>query len=53
MDMEDELASIVGREVDLVTRYSIETSENPYLKREILGRTESILAVDAYSYSAV
>ena len=42
MDMEEELARIVGREVDLLTRYSVETSENRFYKREILSTAELI-----------
>ena len=45
MDMQDELSRIVGRGVDLLTRYSIETSENPYLKKSILGSAEPIVAL--------
>lgn len=44
MDMEDELARIVGRNVDLLTRYSVETSENPFLQRQILSTAEPIIA---------
>ncbi len=44
MDMEEELATIVGREVDLLTRYSVETSRNRFYKKEILSRVESVVA---------
>jgi Predicted nucleotidyltransferases len=45
IDMEDELAQMLGRRIDLVTRYSIETSGNAVLKKEILGSAEPILAL--------
>ena len=44
MDMEEELAAIVGRPVDLLTRYSVETSRNRFYKKEILSTAESIFA---------
>jgi predicted nucleotidyltransferase len=34
--MQDELAEIFGRRVDLVTRAGVETSHNPYRRRRIL-----------------
>lgn len=44
MDMEEELASIVGRKVDLLTRYSVESSENRFYKQRILESAESVFA---------
>src|SRR3972149_242706 len=36
VDMEDELARILGRPVDLVSRRGIERSRNPFRRRAIL-----------------
>src|SRR3972149_2921826 len=36
VDMEDELARILGRPVDLVSRRGIEKSRNPFRRRAIL-----------------
>ena len=44
MDMEDELSVIVGREVDLITRYSVESSANRFRKEEILSTAEPVCA---------
>ena len=44
MDMEDELAGIVGRPVDLLTKYSVETSQNRFYKKEILSTAEPVVA---------
>src|SRR5438874_11661219 len=44
MDMEDELAEIVGRDVDLLTRFGVESSRNRFLKREILSHLERVYA---------
>jgi predicted nucleotidyltransferase len=44
MDMRDELAAIVGREVDLLTRAGVEASSNRLLKREILSKLERLYA---------
>ncbi|HYM60943.1 MAG TPA: nucleotidyltransferase domain-containing protein [Thermoanaerobaculia bacterium] len=35
--MKDELATIFGREVDLVTRYSVERDENRFRRRNMLS----------------
>lgn len=43
-DMEEELAGIVGRTVDLVDRGAIEASRNRLRKREILSTAEQIVA---------
>ena len=43
-DMEEELAGIVGRVVDLMERGAIETSRNRLRKREILSTAEPIVA---------
>ncbi len=42
--MDEELAAIVGRPVDLVDRRSIEKSENWIRRRSILGTAEAIYA---------
>lgn len=42
VDMEAELANIVGRKVDLVTRRSIEASENWIRRKEILSTAEPV-----------
>jgi uncharacterized protein len=42
-DMEEELRGIVGREVDLVTRRSVEESRNWVRRSHILGNCERIL----------
>lgn len=44
MDMEEELAEIVGRNVDLLTKYSVETSQNRFFKQAILSHSEPIVA---------
>jgi len=40
--MQDELASIVGRRVDLVSRRGVEMSANPWRRKEILSSAESV-----------
>ena len=40
----EELEALFGREVDVLTRYSVETDFNPIRKRSILSRTESLYA---------
>lgn len=40
--MEQELAGILGRAVDLVTRRAIEQSSNPIRRRQILESAESL-----------
>ncbi len=44
VDMKVELAGIVGREVDLVSRSGVEASRNRFYIKEILGTAESIHA---------
>ena len=41
-EMQDELAEILNRKVDLFTRRSVEQSSNPYRKQEILKNAKSI-----------
>jgi predicted nucleotidyltransferase len=41
-EMEDELAEIVGRRVDVVSRRGVETSENPWRRKEILSTAETL-----------
>ncbi|MEL6310374.1 MAG: nucleotidyltransferase domain-containing protein, partial [Chloroflexota bacterium] len=43
-DMVDELETIVGRKVDIVTKGSVEQSENYLLKREVLRTARVIYA---------
>jgi predicted nucleotidyltransferase len=43
MDMKDELAAIVGRDVDIVSRSVIESCDNRFIKREILSSAEPLL----------
>ncbi len=42
--MQDELARILGREVDVLDREGIEASENRFLKKEIFSTMEPIYA---------
>ena len=44
VDMQDELAEIFGRPVDLVSRRGVEQSENPFWKRSILGTARIVYA---------
>ena len=44
MEMEDELAEIVGRRIDLLTTFGLESSSNRFLKREILSNLERVYA---------
>jgi uncharacterized protein len=41
-EMEESLAAIVGRRVDLVPRRSVEASENPYRRNHILGTAQPV-----------
>lgn len=43
MDMKDDLASIVGRDVDIVSRSVIEACDNRYVRREILSTAEPLI----------
>lgn len=43
-EMEEELASIVGRKVELVPRCSVESSENPYRRNHILSTARAVYA---------
>lgn len=42
--MEQELAALLGREIDLLTRRSVERSANRLRRQEILGTAEVIYA---------
>ncbi len=42
--MQHELADLLGRSVDLVSRRAIESSHNPIRKREILGSARTVYA---------
>ncbi len=44
VDMQDELAEIFGREVDLVNRKGLEQSRNPFWKKAILGSARTVYA---------
>jgi uncharacterized protein len=41
-EMEDELAKIIGRRVDLVSRRGVEMSRNPWRRDEILSTAETV-----------
>jgi hypothetical protein len=40
--MEQELAALLGRDIDLLTKRSVERSHNPIRRQEILGTAEVI-----------
>ncbi|MFQ5805893.1 MAG: nucleotidyltransferase family protein [Phycisphaerae bacterium] len=42
VQMQQELAALLGRPVDLVSRRAIERSSNPLRRREILSNTRSL-----------
>lgn len=44
MDIEEELEEIVGRKIDLLTRPSVEQSENYLMRRSILSGTRTFYA---------
>jgi len=44
MDMKEELGLIVGREVDLLTKYSVISSGNRFYKKAILSATVQVIA---------
>ncbi len=44
VDMEDELRSLFGRRVDLLTRYSVEHSENYLMRKSILEGARTVYA---------
>lgn len=44
VEMEEELADIFGRPVDLLSRRGVERSENPYRKRAILESARVVYA---------
>lgn len=44
INMNDELEDIVGRKVDLLTRYSVENSENYIRKKHILENAQVLYA---------
>jgi hypothetical protein len=44
VDMQDELAEIFGRPVDLVSRRGVEQSGNPFWQRSILGSARVVYA---------
>jgi len=44
VDVEDELAAIIGRNVDIVTRPAVERSENYIMRRSILSGTRTFYA---------
>lgn len=45
LDAQDELKRITGRDVDLVSRRTIEQSRNPYRRRNILGNVRVVYPV--------
>jgi predicted nucleotidyltransferase len=42
--MKEELARIVGRPVDLISRTAIERSDNRFIKKEVLSTSEPVYA---------
>jgi len=44
VEMEEELADMFGRRVDLLSRKGVERSENPYRKRAILESAQVVYA---------
>ena len=42
VQMEMELAELLGREVDLITRRAVESSRNPLRRREILETAQTV-----------
>ena len=44
VQMEAELAELLGREVDLITRRAVEHSRNPLRRREILETAQTVYA---------
>lgn len=44
VDMQEELETILGRKVDLVSRRGVETSRNPYRRRAILDSAPVVYA---------
>ncbi len=44
MEMREELCNILGREVDLIDRVGLESSQNRYLKKEIFSTLEQVIA---------
>jgi uncharacterized protein len=44
VDMQNELATIVGRNVDLLDRETVEQSRNPFRRRGILSNTRAVYA---------
>lgn len=44
VEMQDELAELFARPVDLVSRRGVERSENPFWKRSILGSARVVYA---------
>jgi uncharacterized protein len=44
VDMEEELKAMFGREVDLLTRSSVNQSENHRMRKSILSNTRSLYA---------
>jgi predicted nucleotidyltransferase len=44
VEMQDELAQILGRNVDLLTRAGVEQSRNPFRRTAILGSARTVYA---------
>lgn len=44
IQMKMELSELLGRDVDLLTRRSVERSRNPLRRREILGTAQTVFA---------
>jgi predicted nucleotidyltransferase len=45
LDAQEELAGLLGRDVDLISRHVIEQSPNPWRRRNILGAARVVYAV--------
>lgn len=43
MDLQDELAALFGRPVDLLTRRAVERSKNPLRRQQILSEAEVLV----------
>lgn len=43
MDLQDELAALFGRPVDLLTRRAVERSRNPLRRQQILAEVEVLV----------
>ena len=42
--MKDELAHVIGRPIDLISRAAVERSDNRFIKKEVLSSSEPVYA---------